>query len=125
MIRFLVDECLSPSLAEAARARGYDATHVVWLGRGSADDREVTRIALERDYIVVTNNARDFRRIYGRLEVHPGLVLVLPDLPGAQQRRYFLAIVEFIDARPDVVNRIVSIDRAGVITIEDWSANDR
>ena len=121
MNRFLIDECLSPILAEAARARGFDATHVVWLGRQSATDRTLAALALERDYVIVSNNARDFRKIYRRLEVHPGLLLILPDLRADMQRRYFLALLDFVEQQPDIVNQIVVIDAKGHIAIESWS----
>ena len=36
-MKFLIDECLSPSLAAIARERGYpQSTHVTWLGLESA-----------------------------------------------------------------------------------------
>ncbi|MEJ1161822.1 DUF5615 family PIN-like protein [Prosthecomicrobium sp. N25] len=121
MNRFLVDECLSPLLAETARARGYDSVHVVWLGRSAASDRDVMRIALERDYIVVTNNARDFLKIYRGLELHPGLLLVLPVVSGPKQNQLFVALLDFVEARAEIVNQVVSIDETGGISIQDWS----
>jgi predicted nuclease of predicted toxin-antitoxin system len=125
MIRFLIDECLSPMLAETARAIGFDAMHIVWLGRASASDRDVARMALERDYIVVTNNARDFRRIYAGIDLHPGLLLILPTVPAPRQKQLFLEAIAFVEAQPDLINQVLSIDATGAITLEPWSAARR
>ena len=38
-MKFLIDECLSPSLAIIARERGFaESTHVIWLGLRSRQD---------------------------------------------------------------------------------------
>ncbi len=38
-MKFLIDECLSPKLAELARRKGYgESAHIVWLGRAGAKD---------------------------------------------------------------------------------------
>ncbi len=121
MMRFLIDECLSPQLAEAARARGFDATHVLWLGRASTADWTLAALAVERDYVIVTNNARDFRRIYRRIEMHPGLVVIIPELDGPRQGIYFLQILDFIGRQDDLINQLVEIDRDGHISIKPWS----
>ena len=65
----LIDECLTPDLAGVAKARGLVAMHVAWLRAG---DCEVAALAAERDYVVVTNDRRDFMRLYASLEVHNG-----------------------------------------------------
>ncbi len=37
------------------------------------------RIVAE-DYTFVTNNARDFRKLYGNEEIHAGLVIIVPQV---------------------------------------------
>ncbi len=37
MMKFLIDECLSPDLAEVARGRGFvESSHVVWMGKAGS-----------------------------------------------------------------------------------------
>jgi len=56
-MKFLVDECLSPKLAEVARERGYDASHVSWIGMQCWKDWELKRIILDGDWTFVTKTA--------------------------------------------------------------------
>jgi predicted nuclease of predicted toxin-antitoxin system len=53
-VRFLVDENLSPRLAEALHAEGHDALHVREVGLTSASDGEVVRRAAEEDRVIVS-----------------------------------------------------------------------
>lgn len=76
--RFLVDENLSVLLPQTAHARGYEATHVNHLGLRQAKDWDILNVVAEEDWILVTNNAIEFRGRYQRLAVHPGVVFVLP-----------------------------------------------
>jgi hypothetical protein len=61
-VKFLIDECLSPELAKRAEAAGHDgSSHVTWLGRSGASDRELKPFILAGDWTFVTRNAVDFR----------------------------------------------------------------
>lgn len=87
-MKFLVDECLSPDLAQLARDRGFpESTHVTWLGLTSRPDHAVARRAVEGDYILVTHNTVDFRPLYRREGLHLGFigfnVAPRPDVAGA------------------------------------------
>ena len=74
-MKFLIDECLSPSLAAIARERGFpESTHVTWLGLGSRPDWAVIRRAVDDGYALVTNNRADFTSLMEREPVHPGLI---------------------------------------------------
>jgi predicted nuclease of predicted toxin-antitoxin system len=85
----LIDECLSPELVAVALARGLLALHVVWLDREGTDDRDLAALAAKRDYVFVTNNRRDFLRLYAALEVHNGLIIIVPSVAADEQRRLF------------------------------------
>ena len=62
MLKFLVDECLSPELAQLARDRGYhESFHVSWLGKAGWKDWELKNLILEEDWTFVTRNSVDFR----------------------------------------------------------------
>jgi predicted nuclease of predicted toxin-antitoxin system len=54
MDRFLIDECLSADLVAIAKARGYDASHVSYLGKAGWQDWNLVSHAVDNDYIVVT-----------------------------------------------------------------------
>jgi predicted nuclease of predicted toxin-antitoxin system len=68
-----------PGLVREAQAAGFEAYHVAHLGLASSKDRELVAYAVARDLVLVTNNAGDFLRLYGALELHPGLVIIVPN----------------------------------------------
>src|SRR5712671_1784619 len=51
-MKFLVDECLSPTLVRLAHERGYgESTHVAWLGLRSRKDWSIVRRAVDAGYV--------------------------------------------------------------------------
>ena len=60
-MRFLIDECLSVDLVAVARQAGHDAQHVAHVGKAGWKDWNVARYAAAGDFVLVTNNASDFR----------------------------------------------------------------
>ena len=74
-VKFLIDECLSPSLATIARSRGFgQSTHVTWLGLRSRQDWALVRRAIRDGYVLVTNDRADFTALIERHRRHPGLI---------------------------------------------------
>ncbi len=111
-MKFLVDECLSPELVEIARLYGHlESTHVTWLGLTSAKDWTIARWAVDEGFIFVTNNTADFSTLYGREDLHVGLVCLNAAagmMSLALQRRLFLlAMSELGGAEP--YNQVVEI----------------
>jgi len=79
-VKFLIDECLHVSLLELAHASGHVADYVNYLSLGSSKDWQLIRVILEQDYTFVTNNRSDFLALYGREALHPGLVIIVPNV---------------------------------------------
>ena len=76
-MKFLIDECLSPSLAAIARKQGYPlSTHVTWLGLRAREDWALVRRAVADGYVLVTNDRTDFTTLVEREPHHPGLVCI-------------------------------------------------
>ena len=74
-MKFLIDECLSPTLAAIARNRGFpQSTHVTWLGLRSREDWALVRRAVRDGYVLVTNDTADFMSLVAREPLHPGLI---------------------------------------------------
>jgi predicted nuclease of predicted toxin-antitoxin system len=80
--RFLINECLSGDLVATAKARGYEADYVPHIGKGGWQDWNLVPFAVENDYVVVTLNRRDFLKQHANLEVHPGVVILMPQAQG-------------------------------------------
>ena len=120
MFKFLIDECLSPQLAGIAQAQGYQALHVNWLKLSGKKDIAISVQAIADDWIVVTNNAADYRAIYRSLDVHPGLVIILPSAYRNFQIAMFEAALVQIKLLPDLINKIVHVDIANCVSIDDF-----
>lgn len=119
MFKFLIDECLSPDLAALARASGHHAMHVNWVNLEGLRDQIVAVYAVADDYIMVTNNGMDFRPIYRALDVHPGLVVILPSVRKADQLRLFELVLASVAGKTDLINKLVEIDIHGMIQVSD------
>ena len=82
-MKFLIDECLHTSLVAIAKDNGYDGFHVNWLGLSGESDWDLMPRIIAEDYTFVSNNARDFRKLYGKEELHAGLVIIVPQVTPA------------------------------------------
>lgn len=99
-MRFLIDECLSPTLAILASDRGHDGSETVsGLKLRQATDAKLADRACEGGWVLVTRNAYDFRGkpkspglpgIYALRAGHPGLICLNAD--GAFRRDTQLAL---------------------------------
>ena len=93
-VNFLIDECLHASLVEVAVARGHEATHVTYRGLSGVQDWNLMAPIRDGFFTFVTNNAKDFRRLYAREEIHASLVILIPNFPPAEQRELFDAVMD-------------------------------
>ena len=60
-MKLLIDENLSPRLAQRAQQAGIEAYAVIYVGLQGATDLEVWKYAWKDDLIVVTANVGDFQ----------------------------------------------------------------
>ena len=120
-MRLLVDECLSPALANGALARGHVASHVTWLGKAGWDDWRLLSVIVDGDWIFITRNAADFRGpaarpgppgLHATLHVHPGLVCLV-DAGGGMNLSMMLELfdvaVQELERDADLVNQVLEI----------------
>ena len=120
-MRFLIDECLSPALVRVAQESGHEVYHLAHLGRAGAKDWEIVALAITRDLVLVTNNASDFRRLYAAQELHPGLVILVPNMGREAQLRLFRAAVSRSGEIGDLVNKALEADlRGGDVIFSDY-----
>lgn len=123
--RFLIDECLSPALVATAKARNFDADHVTYIGKAGWQDWNLVPFAVANDYVIVTNNRRDFLKEYARLDLHGGLVILIPFVDRDRQIALFAKVLDVLLLRnDDLVNRLVEVLEDGTVHVMDWSAGD-
>jgi len=132
MLKFLIDECLSPELAQLARDRGYhESFHVSWLGKAGWKDWELKDLILEQDWTFVTRNSVDFRGPaeqpgskgqYADVPIHAGLVCINGParMSGKIQVELFAAVLDTIQDKiqgtippqEDLVNEVIEVQLA-------------
>ncbi len=74
-MRLWFDEDLSPTLVWVANERGLEATCNRDRGTLGSTDLQLRRLVQAEGYVFVTDNASDFRPMYARDAIHPGLVV--------------------------------------------------
>jgi predicted nuclease of predicted toxin-antitoxin system len=109
-VKFLIDERLSPALVNEAHAAGSEAYHLAHIGRVGLSDSRIAAYAIARDLILMTNNASHFRRLYAARDLHPGLVILIPNTGRETQIRLFGAVLSRLRTMPDLVNRALEVD---------------
>jgi predicted nuclease of predicted toxin-antitoxin system len=109
-VKFLVDECLHTSLVAVAEARGHEARHVNWLGLSGETDWDLMPRIIAEDFTFVTNNARDFRKLYAREELHTGLLIIVPQVAPDRQRELFDALLDELGTDAAIVNEVIEIE---------------
>jgi predicted nuclease of predicted toxin-antitoxin system len=112
-MRFLIDECLSIDLVSIASQAGYEAQHVARVGKAGWKDWNVVRYASEGDFVLVTNNASDFRRLYATQPLHAGLVILIPNVNRSLQQRLFCGALDELARLGEPINRVLEVDIDG------------
>jgi predicted nuclease of predicted toxin-antitoxin system len=115
--RFLIDENLSVRLPEVAHERGFEASHVIHLGLRQWKDWNILELVKRHGWILVTNNAMEFRSRYRVIDVHPGVIFLLPSVRREQQMLLFEAALEDVALNPDLTNQAIDIDFSGELKI--------
>ena len=77
-MRFLVDECTGPAVADWLRSQGHDVFSVYDSARGSDDDAVIEK-ALVENRIIITNDKDFGEMVFRKRRPHHGLILMRLD----------------------------------------------
>jgi len=77
-MRFLVDECTGPAVAEWLRKQGYEVFSVYDEARG-LDDETIIQKAFTENWILITNDKDFGEKIYREGRPHRGVILLRLD----------------------------------------------
>ena len=111
-MRFLIDECLHESLVEIAHTAGFEATHVNHLGLSGQPDWVLTERIIIDEFTFVTNNRADFIQLFGKIALHAGLIVLVPNVVPALQRALFQAALRYSEER-ELVNTVIEVSLEG------------
>ena len=128
--RFLIDECLSPELAQMAILAGHgESTCVRDRGLAGQKDWELMVYVVNGDFTLVTHNARDFRGeglespggLHAQVDIHAGLVCLTSALPMNldRQRDLFQLALQELAGMPDLINQALEVfeDATGEVSL--------
>lgn len=120
-MRLFLDECLSPKLALDLLAEGqHFVIHPRNNGGLGVPDHRVLDRCTEENLVIVTENARDFRALAARTDIHPGMIM-LPCVGRQTAEAFIRAAIAHLEAlgNPDdvLVNHVLEIDLTGAIEI--------
>lgn len=113
-MRFLIDECLHESLVELAHAAGSEAIHVNYLGLSGQPDWVLAQRIARDEFTFVTNNRSDFVELFARMSLHPGLIVIVPNVTPIVQRALFRAALQLVGKR-ELINTVVEISIDGEV----------
>ena len=97
--------------------------HVNHLGLRTETDWDLLKVIAQQDWVLVTNNAIEFRGRYREIELHPGVVFLLPAGRRPEQVQLFGAALDHIQSHPDMINRALDVsfgaDRTLLVEVYD------
>jgi len=110
-MRFLIDNALSPVVAERLRRSGHDATHVRDHGLADTDDIVIFEFA-ERDRRVVVSADTDFGTILALREASlPSVILFRGATPKKAERQVGLLLANLAEIA-------TMLERGAIVVIE-------
>lgn len=120
MLRFLIDECLSPELVQMAVKAGHmESTCVRDRGLSGAKDWRLIEHVVTGDFTLVTHNAVDFRGDgpaklggeHAKQPIHAGLVCLnsVHAMDLQRQRDLFQFALDELGSMDDLVNQALEV----------------
>jgi predicted nuclease of predicted toxin-antitoxin system len=117
-VKLLLDEMLSPDIAQLLQGRGYDVQAIAGSAHAELSDPEVLDLARSQQRAVVTNNVRDFRALHiAAVQAggagHHGMVFMAGNF-----RRSKADIVRIADALDEKLKQYPGLE--DLANAEDW-----
>ncbi len=111
-MRFLIDECLHESLVGVPHGAGFVATHVNHRGLSGKPDWELADRIVQDEFTFVTNNRADFIRLFGRMELHAGPIIIVANAVPVLQRALFEGAVKYLAGKA-LINSAIEVSLEG------------
>jgi len=120
--KLLIDECLHPGLVAIAKERGIVAEFGPHVGKAGWQDHNLVPFAIEGNYIIATNNRRDFLKLYMQHDLHGGIIILVPRAARRKMDELFsLALDRLVQMNEDLVNKVMEVLEDGSIHVQEWT----
>jgi predicted nuclease of predicted toxin-antitoxin system len=120
-MRFLFDECLHESLVGIAHAAGFEATHVNHLGLSGESDWALAARIIKDEFTFVTNNRVDFLQLFRKMDLHPGLIILVPNVVPDLQRALLAGALHYLSGT-DLVNTVIEVSlKSNAVQVVEYS----
>ena len=116
-MRLFLDECIPPGFVNEMRQElNFEVEHPLQLEISGLPDSEIVDYCLNREMVIVTHNADDYRTILRREENHPGLI-ILPSGPRPQTKELLYGGINFLESEGEpmilMTNHLLRIYKNG------------
>jgi predicted nuclease of predicted toxin-antitoxin system len=120
--RLLLDENISPGIAQVLQQEGIDVCGLRDRGLLGKHDSVILEWAFADDRMVVTKNVKDYEALASERELHAGLVLLEDGtLDADAQLLTIQRVLRLLEKERDLINRAVRVGRNGTITLKELS----
>jgi len=120
-VKFLIDECLTTFLVAVAENKGFAAVSAPHFGMAGWQDRTIAKAALDQDFVLVTNNRRDFLKLYRAFDIHPGMIIIIPKGNRQSQMDWFGTVLDYLQQNGEsMINRLVEVSEKGIVLSREW-----
>lgn len=127
-MRLWFDEDLTHTLVQVAEELGLVATCNRDRGMLGCTDHALAAAVTKEDFVLVTDNRKDFRSLYEQCDIHPGLIFISASGGRADQQSECRRVARWILERSErmrvcaadlLVDKLVEVQDDRTITISD------
>ncbi len=86
---------------------------------GSSDWNLVGYIR-KHGFIFVTNDKDDFLTLFASLDIHNGLIIIVPKVEREAQVTLFGQALDVVETLDHTINRVIEVAEDGTVAVRDW-----